>query len=143
MDKNKKIILGVSFLVVAAGGFFIYKKLTSTKAPIDTSKVNTESDSPKSTSSDSSTTSNPKPPTPPVPPTPPTPPTPPVLEDTKAWDYLEGKAIKCNGKDEIYMVSKNLKRWVSSLTEYSLLGSPNVTVVTCSVIDSIPSGEKI
>jgi len=56
---------------------------------------------------------------------------------------VEGKAVKCDGKDAIYIIEGGKKKWVTTLDKYNDLGSPEVTVISCSKIDAIQDGEKM
>ena len=53
---------------------------------------------------------------------------------------MEGKAVKINGRDEIYMIQGGKKRWISSLAKYNEIGSPNVTTISAEQINYFPNG---
>ncbi len=54
----------------------------------------------------------------------------------------EGDNITCEGRGKFYKVQNGKKRWYS-FDAYNKAGTPTLKFVTCTVLDSIPTGEDM
>ncbi len=53
---------------------------------------------------------------------------------------LNGDSVKCPEDAKIFKIENNRKRWYPNPTIYGKYGSPSFKILSCAVLNSIPSG---